>query len=51
MVREQFARLRPPLLTCEPALTEAACIIAAGGGDQSSVAALVARSVLLPSDR
>jgi predicted nucleic acid-binding protein len=45
-VRAQFARLRPPLLTCEAVLTESCFLIARGGGDSSAVLQLVERGVL-----
>lgn len=45
-VKAQFARLRPPLLTCEAVLTESCFLIARGGGDLSSVVQLVERGVL-----
>jgi predicted nucleic acid-binding protein len=45
-VRAQFARLRPPLLTCEAVLTEACFLMARGGGDSSAVIQLVERGVL-----
>jgi uncharacterized protein len=44
--RAQFARLRPPLLTCEAVLTESCFLIARGGGDASAVLQLVERSVI-----
>jgi len=43
---EQLSRLRPPLLTCEPALGEAAFIVTRLGGDSSAVPALVEKGVL-----
>lgn len=42
----QFARLRPPLLTCEAVLTEASFLIARVGENVSAVTALVDRGVL-----
>jgi predicted nucleic acid-binding protein len=45
-VRAQFARLRPPLLSCEAVLTESCFLIARGGGDASDVLQLVDRGVL-----
>jgi predicted nucleic acid-binding protein len=44
-VKAQFARLRPPLLTCEAILTESCFLIARGGGDASSVIQLIERGV------
>lgn len=44
--RAQFARLRPPLLTCEAVLTESCFLIARGGGDASAVLQLVERGVV-----
>lgn len=44
--KEQFARLRPPLLTCEAVLTEACFLIDRAGGDESAVVQLVERGVL-----
>ena len=44
--REQFVRMRPPLMTCEPVLGEAAFIVERMGGDASAVAALVEKGVL-----
>jgi predicted nucleic acid-binding protein len=44
-VKAQFERLRPPLLTCEAALTEAASLVEYAGGDPSKVPALSARGV------
>jgi len=45
-VKAQFARLRPPLLTCEAVLTESCFLIARGGGDASAVIQLAERGVL-----
>ena len=45
-VKAQFARLRPPLITCEAVLTESCFLIARGGGDASAVIELVERRVL-----
>ncbi len=45
-VKAQFARLRPPLLTCEAVLTESCFLIARGGGDGSAVIQLAERGVL-----
>jgi predicted nucleic acid-binding protein len=45
-VRAQFARLRPPLLSCEAVLTESCFLIARAGGDASDVLQLVERGVL-----
>jgi predicted nucleic acid-binding protein len=45
-VRAQFARLRPPLLSCEAVLTESCFLIARAGGDASDVLQLVDRGVL-----
>ena len=45
-VKAQFARLRPPLLTCEAVLTESCFLIARGGGDASAVIQLAERRVL-----
>jgi predicted nucleic acid-binding protein len=45
-VKAQFARLRPPLLTCEAVLTESSFLIARGGGDVSAAVQLVERGVL-----
>jgi predicted nucleic acid-binding protein len=43
---EQFGFLRPPALTCEPALAEAAHLVLRGGGDPENVIGLVAKGVL-----
>jgi predicted nucleic acid-binding protein len=45
-VRAQFARLRPPLLSCEAVLTESCFLIARAGGDATDVLQLVDRGVL-----
>ena len=45
-VKGQFARLRPPLLTCEAVLTESCFLLGREGGDSSSVVQLVERGVL-----
>jgi uncharacterized protein len=45
-VKAQFARLRPPLLTCEAVLTESCFLIARGGGDASAVIQLAERGVI-----
>lgn len=42
----EIGRLPPPLLTCEPALGEAAHLIARAGGDPGTVVALVTKGVL-----
>jgi uncharacterized protein len=44
--RVQFARLRPPLLTCEAVLTEASFLLARAGTEPGVVTALVERGVL-----
>jgi predicted nucleic acid-binding protein len=43
---EQWARLKPPMLTCESVLSEAGFILKRLGGDPSTVPALVDRGVL-----
>jgi predicted nucleic acid-binding protein len=43
---EQFKRLRPPLLTCEPVLTEAAFLLKREGHDADALFALLERSVV-----
>ena len=43
---EQFEILRPPLLTCEPVLSEACHIIHRHGGDPSCVVELVDKNLL-----
>ncbi len=45
-VKAQFARLRPPLITCEAVLTESCFLIGRGGGDASAVIQLAERGVL-----
>jgi predicted nucleic acid-binding protein len=45
-ITEQLARLRPPMLTCEPALSEAAFVVRRLGGDPAAVPALVEKGVL-----
>jgi uncharacterized protein len=45
-VKAQFARLRPPLITCEAVLTESCFLIARGGGGASAVIQLAERGVL-----
>lgn len=43
---EQWKRLRPPLLTCEPVLTEAAFLLKREGRDADSLFALLERGVI-----
>jgi predicted nucleic acid-binding protein len=43
---DHFARLRPPLLTCEPVLTEATFLLDSAGLDASAIPELITRSVL-----
>jgi uncharacterized protein len=45
-VLEQFSRLRPPLITCEAVLSEAAFLIARVGADPGAITALVERGVV-----
>lgn len=45
-VCEEWKRLRPPLLTCEPVLTEAAFLLKREGCDTDSLFALLDRGVL-----
>lgn len=45
-VCEQWKRLRPPLLTCEPVLTEAAFLLKREGRETDSLFALLERGVL-----
>jgi predicted nucleic acid-binding protein len=42
----EFGRLKPPLLTCEPVLAEAAFLVQRSGGDPGAVLALVVKGVL-----
>ena len=43
---EQWKRLRPPLLTCEPVLTEAAFLLKREGRDSDPLFALLERGVI-----
>jgi predicted nucleic acid-binding protein len=43
---EQWKRLRPPLLTCEPVLTEAAFLLKREGSDTDALFALLERRVI-----
>lgn len=43
---EQWKRLRPPLLTCEPVLTEAAFLLKREGSDTDPLFALLERGVI-----
>jgi hypothetical protein len=43
---EQWKRLHPPLLTCEPVLTEAAFLLKREGRDADSLFALLERGVI-----
>lgn len=45
-VTEQFKRLRPPLLTCEAVLTEAAFLLKREGAEADKLFALLERGVL-----
>jgi predicted nucleic acid-binding protein len=45
-VREQWQRLRPPLFTCEPVLTEAAFLLKREGRETDPLMALLERGVL-----
>ncbi len=45
-VCEQWKRLRPPLLTCEPVLTEAAFLLKREGRETDPLLALLERGVL-----
>jgi predicted nucleic acid-binding protein len=43
---EQWKRMRPPLLTCEPVLTEAAFLLKREGRDTDALFALLERGVI-----
>jgi uncharacterized protein len=43
---DQLRRLRPPLISCEAALSEAAHLVWRGGGDPGSVLSLVVKDVV-----
>jgi predicted nucleic acid-binding protein len=43
---EQWKRLRPPLLTCEPVLTEAAFLLKREGSDTDALFTLLERGVI-----
>lgn len=45
-VVEQWKRLSPPLLTCEPVLTEAAFLLSRGGRDTDALFSLLERRVI-----
>jgi len=44
--REQWSRVRPPLLTCEPVLSEAGFVIKRLGGEPSSILDLLEKGVI-----
>ncbi len=48
---DQFASLRPPLLTCEAVLSEAAYLVRGLPGGPAAVLELVARGVVMPTFR
>ena len=45
-VRDQWRRLRPPLITCEPVLTEAAFLLKREGQDTDPIFALLERGII-----
>jgi predicted nucleic acid-binding protein len=45
-VRERWERLRPPMLTCEPVLTEAAFLLKREGCETDALFALLERGVI-----
>ena len=45
-VRDQWRRLAPPMLTCEPVLTEAAFLLKREGADTDPLFALIERGVV-----
>lgn len=45
-VQEQWKRAAPPMLTCEPVLTEAAFILKREGGDPDAIFELLDRDVI-----
>lgn len=45
-VCEQWKRLRPPMITCEPVLTEAAFLLKREGADPDAIFALLERKIL-----
>lgn len=49
--KNEWAKLKPPLLTCEPVLSEAQHIIHRLGGDPLVVIEFVRRGLLIPSFR
>jgi predicted nucleic acid-binding protein len=44
--KQEFERLKPPLLTCEAVLTEAAFLVQRSGGNPATVLALCVKGVL-----
>jgi uncharacterized protein len=43
---EEWKRVRPPMLTCEPVLTEAAFLLKRGGRDTDGLFALLERGII-----